>query len=135
MEIDLELVEEEPATDKEVKKTSPPKSATKVTFNPTDSPYQGAIQNKEAFTGSTRRSQSARPSRTNGAAAAEISALTPSKKILPNFSNLKPLKSVGELPNLGMLGLPASGGKSDFILKDFKKLERKKSGRSTLKLV
>ena len=114
-------------TDKgEVKKTSPPKSATKAAFNPSDSPYQGAIQNKETF---TRRSQSARPSRT------EISALTPSKTILPNFSNLKPLKSVGELPNLGMLGLPVSGGKSDFILKDFKKIERKKSGRSTLKLV
>ncbi|QDZ24038.1 hypothetical protein HOP50_12g65780 [Chloropicon primus] len=96
----------------------------------TNSPYLKASQKKETFVVSdARRSQSARPSRYN---VADISTLKPSSaSFTPNFSDLKPLKSVKNV-NMGMLG-GLQRGKADFFnLKDFKTLERKKSGRSTL---
>ena len=88
------------------------------------------VQSKETFVvANVRRSQSARPSRYT---AADISTLKPSSaSFTPNFSELKPLKSVKNVADLGILRA-LHGGSADFNLKDFKKLERKKSGRSTL---
>ena len=96
-------------------------------------PPKSVVQSKETFVvANVRRSQSARPSRYT---AADISTLKPSSaSFTPNFSELKPLKSVKNVTNTADLGILRAlhGGSADFNLKDFKKLERKKSGRSTL---
>ena len=66
---------------------------------------------------------------------ADISTLKPSSaSFTPNFSHLKPLKSVKNVTNFQ--GAPVGFQEqrtADFKLKDFSpSLERKKSGRSTL---
>ena len=115
-----------------IKGTESSKKAEPGFSKPANSPYRYSTQNKETFVSThMRRSQSARPARVNGT---EISTLKPSSaSFTPNFNHLKPLKSVKDVTNLGMGGLKSSPS-SEFNLKDFRNIERKKSGRSTLKL-
>ena len=74
---------------------------------------------------------STRPERRTIALAGPVATQPSSASFTPNFSELKPLKSVKNVADLGILRA-LHGGSADFNLKDFKKLERKKSGRSTL---